>query len=69
MKRSQQQNTRAPSPTQTAFSGIEPYRPIKENNSSTPPTVPSLDVRIIARTHFDELSLYLAVYLARGGSL
>ncbi|KZP11245.1 hypothetical protein FIBSPDRAFT_899136 [Athelia psychrophila] len=63
---------RAPSPTPTAFSGIsayknDSYRPIngggKSNNSA--PAVPSLDPRIIARTHYDELSRYLAAYLAK----
>lgn len=67
MKRAQQA-TRAPSPTPTAFSGIsnyrtDSYRPI---NKSSQPAVPSLDPRIVARTHFDELSRYLSAYLARG---
>jgi protein SPA2 len=74
MKRTQAQTTRVPSPTPTAFSGIsnyrsESYRPIRETKngtSSNAPAVPSVDARIVARTHFDELSRYLAVYLARG---
>jgi protein SPA2 len=68
MKRAQQQSSRVPSPTPTTFSGIsnyrtDSYRPI---NKSSQPAVPSLDPRIIARTHLDELSRYLAAYLARG---
>ncbi|KII95770.1 hypothetical protein PLICRDRAFT_34713 [Plicaturopsis crispa FD-325 SS-3] len=67
MKRGPSASNRAPSPTPTAFSGIsnyrtDSYRPI---NGSAAPAVPSLDPRIIARTHFDELSKYLAAYLAR----
>jgi hypothetical protein len=76
MKRTQQQqnnnnNTRAPSPTPTAFSGIssyasQSYRPIRDKSiSNTTPAVPNLDARVVARTHFDELSRYLAAYLAR----
>lgn len=54
---------RAVSPTNTSYSGIsnyrtESYRPIKD---ATP-----LDPRLIARTHFEELSRYLASYLAKG---
>ncbi|KAK7045688.1 component of the polarisome [Paramarasmius palmivorus] len=63
MKRSQ---SRAPSPTPTAFSGIsnyrnDSYRPIRENA----PPVPQIDYRSISKTHFEELSKYLAAYLAR----
>lgn len=62
--------SRAPSPTPTAFSGIsnyrsESYRPLREKGNNLP-AVPSLDQRIVAKTHFDELSRYLAAYLARG---
>lgn len=68
MKRAQQQTTRVPSPTPTTFSGIsnyrtDSYRPI---NKSSLPAVPPLDPRMVPRTHFDELSRYLAAYLARG---
>ncbi len=64
-KRSQ---SRAPSPTPTAFSGIsnyrtESYRPIRDK---TVPAVPTIDYRLISKTHFDELSKYLAVYLSKG---
>ncbi|KAL0577750.1 component of the polarisome [Marasmius crinis-equi] len=64
MKRSQ---SRAPSPTPTAFSGIsnyrtDSYRPVKDRNA---PPVPQIDYRSISRTHFGELSRYLAAYLAR----
>ncbi|KAG7449778.1 uncharacterized protein BT62DRAFT_885871 [Guyanagaster necrorhizus] len=64
MKRSQ---SRAPSPTPTSFSGIsnyrtESYRPIRDK---TVPAVPTIDYRLISKTHFDELSKYLAVYLSK----
>ncbi|KAJ8076914.1 component of the polarisome [Marasmius tenuissimus] len=64
MKRSQ---SRAPSPTPTAFSGIsnyrtDSYRPVKDRNA---PPVPQIDYRSISKTHFGELSKYLAAYLAR----
>ncbi|KAK0195779.1 hypothetical protein F5146DRAFT_1027040 [Armillaria mellea] len=63
-KRSQ---SRAPSPTPTAFSGIsnyrtESYRPIREKSV---PVVPTIDYRLISKTHFDELSKYLTVYLSK----
>ncbi|KAK0460896.1 uncharacterized protein EV420DRAFT_1619444 [Desarmillaria tabescens] len=64
MKRSQ---SRAPSPTPTSFSGIsnyrtESYRPIRDKSV---PAVPTIDYRLISKTHFDELSKYLAVYLSK----
>ncbi|EGO00874.1 hypothetical protein SERLA73DRAFT_87202 [Serpula lacrymans var. lacrymans S7.3] len=63
------QSTRSSSPTPTTFSGIsnyrtESYRPIRDKSSNAP-AMPSLDPRFVARTHFDELSRYLASYLAR----
>src|SRR5262245_48442603 len=58
---------RAPSPTPTTFSQISNYRTDpayarRENStgSKSVPAVPPLDSRIVARTHFDELSRYLA---------
>lgn len=62
------QPSRAPSPTPTAFSGIsnyrnDSYRPIRDRNA---PAVPTIDYRLVSRTHFNELSRYLAAYLARG---
>ncbi|KAK0234691.1 hypothetical protein EDD85DRAFT_90543 [Armillaria nabsnona] len=62
-KRSQ---SRALSPTSTAFSGIsnyrtESYRPIKDK---TVPAV-TIDYRLISKTHFDELSKYMSVYLSK----
>ena len=36
------------------------------NNNNNTPAVPSLDACIVVRSHFNELSWYLAVYLARG---
>ncbi|OCH92044.1 hypothetical protein OBBRIDRAFT_774139 [Obba rivulosa] len=65
MKRSG--STRASSPTNTTYSSISNYRtdsfrPLRD----TPPTSYSpTDPRTIARTHFDELSRYLASYLAK----
>ncbi|GLB37366.1 putative spa2 homology domain (SHD) of GIT [Lyophyllum shimeji] len=61
------QPSRAPSPTPTAFSGIsnyrtDSYRPIRDKNV---PAVPQIDYRLVSKTHFDELSRYLAAYLAR----
>ncbi|KAH7873105.1 uncharacterized protein C8R40DRAFT_1113973 [Lentinula edodes] len=63
MKRSQ---SRALSPTPIAFSGIsnyrtDSYRPFSKNA----PPVPQIDYRSISKIHFDELSQYLAAYLAR----
>ncbi|KAF9070817.1 hypothetical protein BDP27DRAFT_1323049 [Rhodocollybia butyracea] len=63
MKRSQ---SRAPSPTPTAFSGIsnyrtDSYRPISKNA----PPVPQIDYRAVSKIHFEELNKYLAAYLAR----
>ncbi|KAF8070406.1 hypothetical protein FPV67DRAFT_1017824 [Lyophyllum atratum] len=61
------QPSRAPSPTPTAFSGIsnyrtDSYRPIRDKNV---PAVPQIDYRLVSKTHFDELSRYLAAYLAK----
>ncbi|EPQ54975.1 hypothetical protein GLOTRDRAFT_76278 [Gloeophyllum trabeum ATCC 11539] len=58
--------SRAPSPTGTTFSGIsnyrtDSYRPIRDKNV---PAMPSMDPRRIANIHFQELSRYLAEYLA-----
>ena len=60
--------SRAPSPTPTAFSGIsnyrtDSYRPVKDKNA---PPLPQIDYRSVSRAHFEELSKYLAAYLARG---
>ncbi|KAJ6603144.1 hypothetical protein B0H10DRAFT_2167264 [Mycena sp. CBHHK59/15] len=59
--------SRAPSPTGTSFSGIsnyrtESYRPIRDKNV---PPVPAIDYRAISEIHFNELSRYLAAYLAK----
>ncbi|KAI0042955.1 hypothetical protein FA95DRAFT_1524753 [Auriscalpium vulgare] len=58
---------RSISPTNTTYSGIsnyrtDSYRPLKDRNA---PASPAVDPRIIARTHYDELSKYLASYLAK----
>ncbi|EMD33042.1 hypothetical protein CERSUDRAFT_126237 [Gelatoporia subvermispora B] len=60
-------STRASSPTNTTYSSISNYRtdsfrPLKDQ--PLPSFAPS-DPRTIARTHFDELSKYLASYLAK----
>ena len=62
-----QRSIRAPSPTNTTYSGIsnyktESYRPLGTN----PMPMPGSDAKSIARTHFEELHRYLASYLAKG---
>ena len=59
---------RAPSPTNTTFSGIssyrtEPYRSHRDKSSISSSPQESYQV---ARAHYDELSKYLASYLAKG---
>ena len=61
-------STRASSPTNTTYSGIssyrsDAYRPLLDNSSKQ---YTIADPRTVAHTHFDELSLYLAAYLAKG---
>ncbi|KAI0060487.1 hypothetical protein BV25DRAFT_1827659 [Artomyces pyxidatus] len=58
---------RAPSPTNTTYSGIsnyrtDSYRPLKDRAAIASP---ALDPRLVARTHYEELSRYLASYLAK----
>ncbi|KAL6304991.1 hypothetical protein BKA93DRAFT_731941 [Sparassis latifolia] len=65
MKRSG--SSRVPSPTNTTYSGIsnyrsESYRPLRD---ATPGPLPNADPHTVARIHFDELSRYLAAYLAK----
>jgi Spa2 homology domain (SHD) of GIT len=67
MKRSTT-STRAPSPTNTTFSGIsnyrtESYKPLRDKSSTSSPP---LEPRLIARIHYEELSKYLVSYLAKG---
>ncbi len=64
-------STRATSPTNTTYSGIsnyrtESYRPLRDTPSSQ---YSNADPRAVARVHFEELSQYLAAYLAKGPSL
>ncbi|KZT04794.1 uncharacterized protein LAESUDRAFT_727653 [Laetiporus sulphureus 93-53] len=59
--------SRAASPTNTTYSGIsnyrtDSYRPMPRDS---PPPEKLLDSHSIARTHFEELSKYLASYLAK----
>ncbi|KAF8971065.1 hypothetical protein BDZ97DRAFT_1724181 [Flammula alnicola] len=61
------QPSRAPSPTPTAFSGIsnyrtDSYRPIRDGKGA--PAVPTIDYRLVSKTHYAELGKYLASYLA-----
>ncbi|KAI6131244.1 hypothetical protein EDD17DRAFT_639635 [Pisolithus thermaeus] len=67
MKRNQSSG-RASSPTPTTLSGIsnyrtDSYRPIRDQTNV--PSVPPPDPKAIARTHYVELSHYLAAYLAK----
>lgn len=62
------QPSRAPSPTPTAFSGIsnyrnDSYRSVRDKPAV--PAVPTVDYRLVSRTHYDELGRYLAAYLAK----
>ncbi|KAI0292527.1 hypothetical protein BC826DRAFT_1105422 [Russula brevipes] len=57
---------RAPSPTNTTFSGIssyrtESYKPRDKSSVASPP----VDTYQVARTHYDELSKYLVSHLAK----
>ncbi|KAH9485141.1 hypothetical protein JR316_0002048 [Psilocybe cubensis] len=61
------QPSRAPSPTPTAFSGIsnyrtDSYRPVRDAKGA--PAVPTIDYRLVSKTHYGELGRYLANYLA-----
>ncbi|KAG2015810.1 hypothetical protein CC2G_009047 [Coprinopsis cinerea AmutBmut pab1-1] len=61
-------NSRAPSPTPTSFSGISNYRntdSYRAGRDKNAPGVPPIDYRQISKTHFEELSKYLAAYLTR----
>ncbi|KAI0753047.1 hypothetical protein C8Q80DRAFT_1149566 [Daedaleopsis nitida] len=60
-------STRAVSPTNTTYSGIsnyrtDSYRPLRD---APPSQYGNADPRAVARTHFQELSEYLAAYLAK----
>ncbi|KAJ3733811.1 hypothetical protein DFJ43DRAFT_1038294 [Lentinula guzmanii] len=58
--------SRAASPTPTAFSGISNHRTdsYKPTSKNAPP-VPQIDYRSISKIHYDELHRYLTAYLAR----
>ncbi|KAF9528478.1 hypothetical protein CPB83DRAFT_766575 [Crepidotus variabilis] len=60
-------SSRAPSPTPTAFSGISNYRTTDSQRRDTKnaPPVPTIDYRLVSKTHFGELGKYLANYLAK----
>ena len=57
---------RASSPTPTAFSGISNYRSESYRTKDASPASSQPDGRAIAQIHFEELSRFLADYLARG---
>lgn len=57
---------RAPSPSNTTYSGISNYRTESYRPIGKVPAVPSIDSRKIAKTHFDELQKFLGQYLAKG---
>ena len=64
-------STRASSPTNSTYSGISNYRtdsykPLMRDPPSKEYSNP--DPRAVARVHFEELSQYLAAYLAKGTS-
>ncbi len=59
---------RVPSPANSTFSGIssyrtDSYRPLRDRSLNSSATVDSYQV---ACAHYDELSRYLAAYLAKG---
>ena len=63
------QNSRGPSPTPTAFSGIssyrtDSYRPLRDLKGA--PAVPTIDYRQVSKIHYAELGRYLVSYLAKG---
>jgi hypothetical protein len=73
MSRIQNNPGNAASPTYTTFSGISNYRQSSSGGSArrlaaNAPPVPAVDGRLIAQAHFNELSRYLAEYLAKGAS-
>lgn len=57
------------SPTSTTYSGISNYRtdsykPLRDTKGA--PAVPQIDPRIITKTHFDELNIFLESHMAKG---
>ncbi|KAL4249268.1 hypothetical protein ABKN59_007261 [Abortiporus biennis] len=60
-----QRSVRASSPTNTTYSGISNYKSESYRPINNPPEFPPQDPRVVARTHFEELSRYLASYLAK----
>ncbi|KAF8515365.1 hypothetical protein BU17DRAFT_76861 [Hysterangium stoloniferum] len=50
---------RAPSPSNTTYSGISNYRTDSYRPLGKPPAVPPIDTRKVAKTHFDEIQAYL----------
>ncbi|TFK23690.1 cell polarity protein [Coprinopsis marcescibilis] len=59
--------SRAPSPTPTSFSGVSAYRTdsYRTSGKNGPGAGAQIDYRQVSKTHFEELSKYLAAYLAR----
>lgn len=61
-------SARAPSPTNTMFSGISNYRsdqykPLREKSRT--PSGP-IDPKAVAKIHYDEMANYLENHLAKG---
>jgi hypothetical protein len=50
---------RAPSPSNTTYSGISSYRSEAYRPIGKPPALPPIDTRKVAKTHFDEIQAYL----------
>lgn len=61
---------KAPSPTNTSYSGISNYQSSNYRRAEPMPQLPDLqDGRQIARQHYEELQLFLGSHLARGTRL
>ena len=60
--------SRAPSPTNTTYSGYSNYRTDSYRPINPPASPLTTDPREVARAHFVELNRYLASYLANGKS-
>ena len=60
---------RAPSPTNTAYSGFsnyrtDSYRPLREKGKAE--STSQSDSRSVARAHYEEMTLFLANHMAKG---
>lgn len=61
-------SARAPSPTNTTYSGISNYRSDQYKPLLNKARIPSLstDLRGIAQAHYNEMAMYLENHLAKG---